>query len=86
MFAKFKLILAGIGAILLMLLGAFLKGRSSGKEEIKNEVQADVVRKSEEVSAIKSENAGTVKNAQAQAINNSDSVIDAELSDKWTRG
>lgn len=86
MVAKFKLILAGISAVLLMLLGAFFKGRSSGKEEIKNEVQADVVRKSEEVSAIKSENAGTVKNAQAQAINNSDSVIDAELSDKWTRG
>lgn len=86
MVAKFKLILAGIGAIFLMLLGAFFKGRSSGKEEIKNEVQADVNRKVEEVAEIKQANSEVVKDAQAQAINNSDSVIDEELSDKWTRG
>lgn len=86
MVAKFKLILAGIGAILLMLLGAFFKGRSSGKEEIKNEVQADVNRKVEEVAGIQKSNNQVVKNVQKEAITNSDSVIDSELSDKWTRG
>lgn len=86
MVAKFKLILAGIGAVLLMLLGAFFKGRSSGKEEIKNEVQAETNRKVEEVAETRQTNNQVVKGAQAKAINNSDSVIDAELSDKWTRG
>ena len=86
MVAKFKLILAGIGAILLMLLGAFFKGRSSGKEEIKNEVQAETNRKVEEVAEIQKSNNQVVKNVQKEAITHSDSVIDAELSDKWTRG
>ena len=86
MVAKFKLILAGIGAILLMLLGAFFKGRSSGKEEIKNEVQADTNRKVEEVTEIQKSNNQVVKNIQKEAITHSDSVIDSELSDKWTRG
>lgn len=86
MVAKFKLILAGIGVILLMLLGAFFKGRSSGKEEIKNEVQTDVNRKIEEVAETRQANNQVVKDAKTQAINNSDSVIDKELSDKWTRG
>lgn len=86
MVAKFKLFLAGIGAVLLMLLGAFLKGRSSGKEEIKNEVQAETNRKVEEVAEIQKSNNQVVKNVQKEAITHSDSVIDAELSDKWTRG
>lgn len=86
MVAKFKLILAGIGAILLMLLGAFFKGRSSGKEEIKNEVQAETNRKVEEVAEIQKSNNQVVKNVQKEAITHSDSVIDSELSDKWTRG
>lgn len=86
MFAKFKLILAGIGAVLLMLLGAFFKGRSSGKEEIKNEVQAETNRKVEEVAEIQKSNNQVVKNVQKEAITHSDSVIDSELSDKWTRG
>lgn len=86
MVAKFKLILAGIGAVLLMLLGAFFKGRSSGKEEIKNEVQAETNRKVEEVAEIQKSNNKVVKDAKSQAINSSDSVVDTELSDKWTRG
>ena len=86
MVAKFKLILAGIGTILLMLLGAFFKGRSSSKEEIKNEVQADTNRKVEEVTEIQKSNNQVVKNVQKETITNSDSVIDSELSDKWTRG
>lgn len=86
MVAKFKLILAGIGAVLLMLLGAFFKGRSSGKEEIKNEVQAETNRKVEEVAEIQKSNSQVVKNVQKEAITHSDSVIDSELSDKWTRG
>ena len=86
MVAKFKLILAGIGAVLLMLLGAFFKGRSSGKEAIQNEVQADVNRKVEEVAEIQKSNNQVVKNVQKEAITHSDSVIDSELSDKWTRG
>lgn len=86
MVAKFKLILAGIGAILLMLLGAFFKGRSSGKEEIKNKVQAETNRKVEEVAEIQKSNNQVVKNVQKEAITHSDSVIDSELSDKWTRG
>lgn len=86
MVAKFKLILAGIGAVLLMLLGAFFKGRSSGKEEVKNEVQADVNRKIEEVAETRQANNQVVKDVQKEAITHSDSVIDAELSDKWTRG
>lgn len=86
MVAKFKLILAGIGAVLLVLLGAFFKGRSSGKEAIQNEVQADVNRKVEEVAETRQVNNQVVKDAKTQAINNSNSVIDSELSDKWTRG
>lgn len=86
MVAKFKLILAGIGAVLLMLLGAFFKGRSSGKEDIKNEVQAETNRKVEEVAEIQKSNNQVVKDVQKEAITHSDSVIDSELSDKWTRG
>lgn len=81
-----KSILVGIGAFIALLFAAFFKGRSSGKEEIKNEVQAETNRKVEEVAEIQKSNNQVVKDVQKETITHSDSVIDAELSDKWTRG
>ena len=86
MFAKFKLFLASIVAIVGAGILLFLKGRASGKEEIKSEVQADVNRKIEEVAETRQANNQVVKDVQKEAITHSDSVIDSELSDKWTRG
>ena len=86
MVAKFKLILAGIGAILLAIVAAFFKGRSNGKSEVVKQVQKQ---HEEDVVAVAAEQVRSVNvknDSQQKAIISSDSTIDSELSDKWTRG
>lgn len=86
MVAKFKLILAGIGAILLAIVAAFFKGRSSGKAEVIEQVQKQ---HAEDVVAVAAEQVKSVNvknDSQQKAIISSDSTIDSELSNKWTRG
>ena len=86
MLSKVYAFLAGIVAIAGLVLAAFLKGRSNGKEEVKQEVVKEQTKAVEEVAAKRVENVKVVKDVQKETINSSDSFIDKELSDKWTRG
>lgn len=81
-----KSILVGIGAFIALLFAAFFKGRSSGKQEVVEEVKEQHVKDVEAVATTRVENVKVVNNVQKETINSSDSVIDKELADKWTRG
>jgi uncharacterized membrane protein YvbJ len=92
MVAKFKLILAGIGAFLVLLVTVFFKGRSSGVAATESKVQdiKDAVKVSEQnaivqVAKKKEDNAKVKSDVQKEAIANSDSSVDAALSERWTR-
>lgn len=93
MVAKFKLILAGIGAVLLLLITAFFKGRSSGVAEteskvqdIKDEVKASHTAAVEEVAQTRVENVKVANRVKQDVIKSSDKQVDKELNDEWTRG
>lgn len=81
-----KSILVGIGAFIALLFAAFFKGRSSGKQEVIEEVKEQHSKDVESVAAVRVENVKVVNNVQKEAITNTDSVIDTELANKWTRG
>lgn len=86
MVAKFKLILAGIVAIAGLVIAAFLKGRSNGKEEVKQEVVKEQTKAVEEVAAKRVENVKVVNRVQQEVTVSSDKAVDKELNDEWTRG
>lgn len=81
-----KSILVGVGAFIALLFAAFFKGRSSGKQEVVEEVKEQHTKDVEAVATTRVENVKVVNSVQKGTINSSDSVIDKELADKWTRG
>lgn len=86
MLSKFKLILAGIGAVLLLLITAFFKGRSSGKEEVKQGVQEQHNKDVEAVAEARVDNVKVANRVKQDVIKSSDKQVDKELDEEWTRG
>lgn len=85
MFTKFKLLLAGIVAIAGAILVAFLKGRSSGKEEVQEEVREQEIKNVEAVANRRVETAHKVQKVQQTVIASDDKSVDDELLKGWTR-
>ena len=86
MLSKVYAFLAGIVAIAGLVLAAFLKGRSNGKEEVKQEVVKEQTKAVEEVAAKRVENVKVVNRVQQEVTVSSDKAVDKELNDEWTRG
>ena len=86
MLSKVYAFLAGIVAIAGLILAAFLKGRSNGKEEVKQEVVKEQTKAAEEVAAKRVENVKVVNRVQQEVTVSSDKAVDKELNDEWTRG
>ena len=86
MLSKVYAFLAGIVAIAGLVLAAFLKGRSNGKEEVKQEVVKEQTKAVEEVASKRVENVKAVNRVQQEVTVSSDKAVDKELNDKWTRG
>lgn len=86
MFTKIKLILASIVAIIGVVIAAFLKGRSNGVQATEGKVQEQHNKDVEQASKERVENIKNVSDVKQEAIVNSDSKIDKDLNDKWTRG
>ena len=86
MLSKVYAFLAGIVAIAGFVLAAFLKGRSNGKEEVKQEVVKEQTKAVEEVAAKRVENVKVVNRVQQEVTISSDKAVDKELNDEWTRG
>ena len=86
MLSKVYAFLAGIVAIAGLVLAAFLKGRSNGKEEVKQEVVKEQTKAVEEVAAKRVENVKVVNRVQQEVTVSGDRAVDKELNDKWTRG
>lgn len=86
MFTKIKLILASIVAVIGVVLAAFLKGRSNGVKSTENKMQEQHNKDVEQTSKERVENIKNVSGVKQEAIVNSDSKIDTDLNDKWTRG
>lgn len=85
MLSKIQNVLLSIGAVLLLIVGAFFKGRSSGKEseqikqdKIKHEAAKEVVKQVESDKKVLHEVSKNVSSA-------SDSLVDDKLLNKWTR-
>lgn len=92
MLSKFKLILAGIGAFLVLLVTVFFKGRASGVAATESQVQdvKDAVKVSEQAATVavaqkKEDNAKVKADVQNKTITSSDKAIDEQLAEKWTR-
>ena len=86
MLSKVYAFLAGIVAIAGLVLAAFLKGRSNGKEEVKQEVVKEQTKAVEEVASKRVENVKVVNRVQQEVTVYSDKAVDKELNDEWTRG
>lgn len=86
MLSKVYAFLAGIAAIAGLVLAAFLKGRSNGKEEVKQEVVKEQTKAVEEVAAKRVENVKVVNRVQQEVTLSSDKAVDKGLNDEWTRG
>ena len=86
MVAKFKAILIGTVLFIVALLAAFFKGRSSGKQEVQEEVQKTQNKAVEEVAEKRVESVKVVNRVQQKVVASSDEAVDKELNDKWTRG
>lgn len=86
MLSKVYAFLAGIVAIAGLVLAAFLKGRSNGKEEVKQEVREEHNKAVDEVASKRVENVKVVNRVQQEVTVSSDKAVDKELNDEWTRG
>lgn len=85
MFSKIKLILASIVAVVGLIAAAFLRGRSSGKQEVQKEVKEVQTKAVEEVAHQRVENVKVVNKVQQEVIKSSDPAVDKELTNEWTR-
>lgn len=85
MLSRVQAILAGIVAIVGIILAAFLKGRSSGKEEVKTEVAQEKVKETVAVAEQKVVNQKVKADVQKVVISSSDKSVDDELLNDWTR-
>lgn len=71
--------------ILLLIAGAFLKGRSSGKDEVIEQNKEQEIVDKENVAKVRVESVKVVNNVQSKVIKDSDKAVDKELTDEWTR-
>lgn len=85
MLAKFKLYAGMLLGILLLIAGAFLKGRSSGKDEVIEQNKEQEIVDKENVAKVRVESVKAVNNVQSKVIKDSDKAVDKELADEWTR-
>ena len=85
MLAKFKLYAGMLLGLLLLIAGAFLKGRSSGKDEVIEQNKEQEIVDKENVAKVRVESVKAVNNVQSKVIKDSDKAVDKELTDEWTR-
>lgn len=85
MLSRVQTILAGIVAIAGLILAAFLKGRSDGKEVVREEVKAQEVKNTIAVAEQKVKNQKVKSDVQANVVSSSDKSVDDELLNDWTR-
>lgn len=85
MAAKFKLVLAAIGAILIAILTAFFKGRNYGAETVRQEVERREAELEKEVVTEQVKEIKRVNKIQQEVLAKPDSMVDKELYDKWSR-
>ena len=71
-------ILAAVGALLALLAGAFLKGRSDGKRDVKREYDTAVAKQ-------RAEAAEKVKEIRNETASSSDDDIADKLKRDWVR-
>lgn len=71
-------ILAAIGAVIALLFGAFFKGRSDGKKEVKRDYDTAVAKRQAEV-------AKQVREVQDEVEQKTDDGVSAELKSRWVR-
>lgn len=71
--------------LLLLIAGAFLKGRSSGKDEVIEQNKEQEIVDKENVAKVRVESVKAVNNVQSKVIKDSDKAVDKELTDEWTR-
>lgn len=71
--------------LLLLIAGAFLKGRSSGKDEVIEQNKEQEIVDKENVAKVRVESVKVVNNVQSKVIKDSDKAVDKELTDEWTR-
>ena len=81
-----KSILVGIGAFIALLFAALFKGRSSGKQEVQREVVKEQTKAVEEVAQERVENVKVANRVLQEVVISSDTKVDKELNDEWTRG
>ena len=81
MFKNVKLILTSIVAFAVMLLTAWISGRSSGKQVVKEEVQKDNLNVAKE----QINESKVVNKIDVGVKRSDDSAVDSELSNDWTR-
>lgn len=85
MLTKLQAILVGFLTLIGIVIAVFFKGRASGKQEVQQEVVKEQTKAVEEVAQQRVDSVKVVKDVQQKVINSSDSAIDKELSDDWTR-
>lgn len=81
MAAKFNYYLGVVLAFAAMMLTAWLSGRSSGKDEVKSEVQKENL----DVATAQVKEQKVVNKIDTGVARSADSAVDSELSDNWTR-
>ena len=85
MLTKLQAILVGFLTLIGIVIAVFFKGRASGKQEVQQEVVKEQTKAVEEVAQQRVDSVKVVKDVQQKVINSSDSAIDKELLDDWTR-
>ena len=71
-------ILAAVGALLALLAGVFLKGRSDGKKDVKREYDTAVAKQ-------QSEAAKKVKGVRNEVQKSTDDSVTEQLKSRWVR-
>ena len=85
MLSKLKAALIALAAILGLILAAFLKGRSNGKDIVEEEVRQQEVKDVKAVAEKRVEEIKEVQNVQQDVVRSSDKSVDDELLNDWTR-
>lgn len=78
MAAQFKSILIGIGAVIVAVFAAFLKGRSDGVESEKSKARDLAFEENKRTT-------GIINDVQKEIASDSDSTIDDKLRSEWVR-
>lgn len=75
---SFEKILTAISAIIALVIGVFIKGRSVGKSKAKNQYDAKIIKRQTEV-------ARQAKEVDNETNKKGDDAINAELKRDWVR-